>query len=684
VAGNSLGNDPGETITSVGAVMRRFMVIVFSLIFLMGVASVCSAASQTVEVTADGQNISVCVNGIPVNFDQAPYIANDRMMVPVRFVSEALGAQVSWDSETQTIIITADKVIELQIGSTKAMKDGSPITLDAPAEIAGERTIVPLRFVSEALGAQVIWQQVRQSVTSVSSSSPSQFVPDAVITKDQTWSGEVYINKYVQVPTGVTLTIEPGTKIKFRHYRGYKEPEERCGLEISGTLKAIGTPERQIIFTSDASGPVNGDWHMLRLMNASDDSIIKYAVVEFAQQGINIWNCSPLISHTVVRWNNWEGIYLESYCKPIIEYNLICENGYNGIAMEQFNDAIIRYNTIMRSGTHGIHIDASTAHVEHNLLKENKASGLSVDDNGTLIAYDNTIENNTGPDIDIGEGINKVTAKGNLYKNNGGGINPSPGNEVEDIPGSGAGTLLYDYTAPADYKLGYIPGDSLNDRYMYVYPNDETRQIVKKIGEGLGLTWSLASDGQYIWTAALWGDVYKLDPDTGEIKTHWIFPGPQAWGMTYDGEHLWINDFAEKRVYEMDLDGKVLSSFAVPDQTGGAKGITWDGNYLYILGWTSSTIYQVDRKGNLIDTITIQNGGVGGGLTWDGNYFWAPGGKGIAKIDKQGRIVGGIYAASEGTWDLAWDGSYLWACQRTNENWQDAKIFKLKILNDAI
>lgn len=519
--------------------------------------------------------------------------------------------------------------------------------------------------------------------TSIGALTRSNCEVGGKLSRDEVWSGEIFVTSTVEVPAGVTLTVESGTTVKFKHYRGYKEPDKRCGLTVSGTLNAVGTPDKQIIFTSDASDPINGDWNMIRLYNTDSKSIIKYAVVEFAQQGINMWNCSPTISHTVVRWNNWEGIYMESYCKALIEYNLIYENGYNGIAMEQYNDATVRYNTIMRSGTHGIHVDASKATVEYNILKENNASGLSVDDDGTLIASYNTIKDNADMGIAIGEGHNTVSAKGNLFSGNGEEIQKASGSDVENIPGEGSGNLIYDYEAPADYNLGYIPGDAAKDRYMYVYPDDETRQIVNKIGKGLGLTWSLVWDGKYIWTATVGGDVYKLDPDTGEIKAHWTFPGPQAWGMTYDGEHLWINDFAEKKVYEMDINGNVLSSFYIPDQTGGAKGIAWDGQCLNIMGWTSSVIYQVDKSGTLLGTIQIQ-GNAGGGLTWDGSYFWAPGGNGIVKIDTQGNIVGNIYAASEGTWDIAWDGSYLWACQRTNENWQDAKIFKLKILDDSL
>lgn len=302
------------------------------------------------------------------------------------------------------------------------------------------------------------------------------------ITKDEVWSGEIHVENYIFVPKGVTLTIMPGTVVRFKHYRGYTEPGERLGIVIAGTLIAVGTPENQIWFTSDSPDPINGDWHMLRFEDAGDDSVIKYAVVEFAQQGINMWNSSPTISHTIVRWNNWEGIYLESYCKPLLEYNLIYENGYNGVAMEQFNEAILKYNTITRSGTNGIHVDASTANIEYNIVRENMANGLSVDDHGTINALNNTIEDNRGAGIALGEGMNTVIAHGNKFKNNSCDIDtPPPGSVVENIPGDGAGEIVYDYPDSKPYELGYIPGDEGEDMYVYIYPDeDETRRVLKK------------------------------------------------------------------------------------------------------------------------------------------------------------------------------------------------------------
>jgi hypothetical protein len=110
-----------------------------------------------------------------------------------------------------------------------------------------------------------------------------------VLAQDETWSGEVLVTEDVVVPEGVTLTIDAGTVVKFKHSRGYKLGSEKIGMTILGALKAVGTPENQIWFTSDAEDAINGDWHMMRFVNA-ENSTIEYAIIEFAQQGINLVN----------------------------------------------------------------------------------------------------------------------------------------------------------------------------------------------------------------------------------------------------------------------------------------------------------------------------------------------------------------------------------------------------------
>lgn len=501
------------------------------------------------------------------------------------------------------------------------------------------------------------------------------------LTQNETWSGVKLINETIIVPEGLTLNIEPGTVIKFKHYRGYKEPWRRLSLIIFGTLNSTGTPEEPIWFTSDAKDPINGDWSMIPLIN-SENSVIEHTIIEFGQQGLNLWNSSPKISNSIIRWHNWEGLYLESYSEPIVEYNRIYQNGYNGIAMEQFNDVILKHNLVSKSGTNGIHIDASNAYLENNYVLENHANGISLDNHATAEIYANNIENNTAAGIGCGEGNNIAKISNNIFINNSEEINCQ--NIIFVDTNKTYRDIDFEMDDFRNFEIDYIPGDPEKDMYMYVYPDeDETRTVINKIGKGLGLTWSVTWDGNTIWTATLCGDVYQLNPNNGDIIKQWKYPGPQAWGMTFDGDNLWINDFAEKKVYEMDLTGNVLSSFNIPDQEGGAKGITWDGQYLYIMGWTSPTIYKVNKNGELISTINLNQGG-GGGLTWGGSYFWVPGaGKGIAKYNTNGDLIGSIYPASEGTWDLTWDGQYLWATQRTNENWQDEKLYQIQIIDDT-
>ena len=118
-----------------------------------------SAAS----VFADG--ISVTVNGENPAFDSEPIIRNDRLLVPMRAIFEALGADVSWEDSSKTASAVLDKTrLEITVGANELYKNGSKISLDTPAVIEKNRTLVPLRAVSEGLGADVDWVADTKSV----------------------------------------------------------------------------------------------------------------------------------------------------------------------------------------------------------------------------------------------------------------------------------------------------------------------------------------------------------------------------------------------------------------------------------------------------------------------------------------------------------------------------------------
>lgn len=106
------------------------------------------------------------INGKTVANDVAPKIVNDRTMLPIRFIAEALGAKVDWIEESQTVKITAENIdISLVIGEDFATVNGEKIDLDSPSFIENDRTYLPIRFVSEKLGANVSWDDATQTVS---------------------------------------------------------------------------------------------------------------------------------------------------------------------------------------------------------------------------------------------------------------------------------------------------------------------------------------------------------------------------------------------------------------------------------------------------------------------------------------------------------------------------------------
>jgi len=106
------------------------------------------------------------INGSSTKMDAAPYISKGRTMVPLRFISEAFKAEVLWNSTKQEISIQdRDTMIILTIGSTNMEVNGQDIRLDVPPEIRTSRTFVPIRAISEALKAVVEWNAANQTVT---------------------------------------------------------------------------------------------------------------------------------------------------------------------------------------------------------------------------------------------------------------------------------------------------------------------------------------------------------------------------------------------------------------------------------------------------------------------------------------------------------------------------------------
>ncbi len=133
--------------------------------------TVTAPANGTTEVrTAPNGDtvITVTVDKKPVAFtDAPPRMIGGRVMVPLRGVVENLGGTIQYDAKSKVITGGHEdngKQFRLRVGSSEALVNGTKMSLDAPPRILSGVTYVPLRFVSEAMGAHVSWDNVKHSV----------------------------------------------------------------------------------------------------------------------------------------------------------------------------------------------------------------------------------------------------------------------------------------------------------------------------------------------------------------------------------------------------------------------------------------------------------------------------------------------------------------------------------------
>lgn len=144
--------------------MKRMIIPLSVMLILFGTVA---QAADDIRVKIDGDLIDFSV------YDNVmPYIEDGRTLIPIRAVAESLGAKVDWDADNE--IATIDGRIELEINNDVAIVDGKKVYMDVPAKIKRSRTFVPLRFVSENMGAKVDWDNDTRTVKITTPEKPEQ------------------------------------------------------------------------------------------------------------------------------------------------------------------------------------------------------------------------------------------------------------------------------------------------------------------------------------------------------------------------------------------------------------------------------------------------------------------------------------------------------------------------------
>lgn len=231
--------------------MKKSISIFIIILLLLGLIP---ALSFAVEKSSD---IKVQLNGEQLVFDVPPTIIDGRTMVPLRSIFEALGAEVNWDESTKTITATiANTKIKLTIDNSTAYFNDKSVSIDVAPTIINGRTMVPLRFIGESFGADITWNNSTSTV-SINYSTPDVKKSNTNIDSFKFCTTN---RSYVSSDNGLTVVVK---KIEVNNKSGYKEYTISYSEENKTRDKVIDQGTFKVYFKDGTSQPQYGFFNKL-------------------------------------------------------------------------------------------------------------------------------------------------------------------------------------------------------------------------------------------------------------------------------------------------------------------------------------------------------------------------------------------------------------------------------------
>lgn len=241
-------------------------------------------------------------------------------------------------------------------------------------------------------------------------------VNKGVIDKDTIWQGEVLITGDVEVAKGATLTILPGTVVRFKKINDFgpeklSEDKEnhfpKLELIVKGRLYAQGTLENKITFTSGEEFPKPGDWGAVNFLG-SIENIIEFCVFTYAHTAVHAHSAQVVVSYSTFHYNgvaigqkNIKGA--PQQCVVPMLYNRITENG-GGILYGAGSTTTISHNEINNNTFFGIYVKkGGLANVRFNNILQN-GKGVIFYAAKDIYLRDNNINNNIDYNISLLDG----------------------------------------------------------------------------------------------------------------------------------------------------------------------------------------------------------------------------------------------------------------------------------------
>lgn len=252
-------------------------------------------------------------------------------------------------------------------------------------------------------------------------------ISGTTISANTTWTltGSPYIitgNVYVYGTTSEpTLTIEPGVEVRFN---GVYTLNIGYSNLYKGRLNAQGTALRPIIFTSNKTTLQAGDWYGIQFNgHASTESILEYVIVEYGGYNwgnIYLYNSSPIIKNSTIRYSKSSGIYGREDSSPIIIDSTISNNSTYGIYTKETVSLNITGSIISNSESYGIYTEGTgNVTITSSTISNNGIYGIYAKGTGSINIANSTISNNGARGIYWATGGNISNISNTAFINNG-------------------------------------------------------------------------------------------------------------------------------------------------------------------------------------------------------------------------------------------------------------------------
>ena len=371
--------------------------IIFMLVVLF-IVSLFAVPVQSEEITLQGE------------------IVEGRFLVPMRGIFEGLGAEVGWDGETRTVTGKRGAIsVQLTIDSTLATVNGETVELDVPAMIINGRTFVPTRFVSESLGAGVSWDGANRVATitqegivikvheRLTKAAPPTLEPSASLVVPTDYSSiQAAINASSH---GDVIVVKTGT---------YKENIDFRGRKI--TLRSTNPQDPDVVAATIIDGDGSGRVVTFDSGENQEAKLWGFTITggntgPYNGAGILITNfSSPVIQGNVIAGNTAPrgyggGVYVGNSSKPTFEGNTFSANSASrgaGIYVVGGSTVTLTGNTFKNheKGNGAINISGEntsaiiTGNTIENNTMEHGSGGILVRNDAQATITENEINNN--------------------------------------------------------------------------------------------------------------------------------------------------------------------------------------------------------------------------------------------------------------------------------------------------